>query len=408
MSTEQYEFRPATADELPAMNAVLRYVFADTEPTDDATQKPETLLPEWTHCAFHDGQVVAASGGYPFKMRLNGQAVAVDGVTAVGTDPTHRRRGLVRRLITDLMHRAHDNEVPVSLLWASMGAIYQRFGYGLAATQFNYRFDPRFAQFQFGDTSVGHCRRLEKDEALPIVKELFKRFSSPRNLMIHRAPVVWELLYRPFEKRNVQSVVHYDDAGEPDAYCLYRVKGFDREDAGPWQELSIGDFGWLDINGWRGVWEYLTSHDLVGRINWFNVPEDDPAPGLLLEPRQLNRRAGDGVWLRVNDVESTLAARPYGVAGEVVVDVPADDICPWNPGRYRVASSGETHEVTRANGEDADLVVSMNGLASLVCGQSNASWLDQIGRIEVADKRKLPFIDAFFSTRYRPACTQNF
>ena len=408
MKPSEYEFRPATAEELPEMNAVLRYAFADTEPTDESSQQPEPLLPEWTHCAFHDGHVVAASGGYPFKMRFNGEAVAVDGVTAVGTDPAHRRRGLVRRLMSDLLHRAHDNEVPLSLLWASMGAIYQRFGYGLAATQFNYRFDPRFARFQFGDAAVGHCRRLEKDEALPVVKELFKRFSSPRNLMIHRAPVVWDLLYRTVENRKVHTIVHFDDAGQPDAYCLYRVKGYEREDAGPWQELEVGDFGWLDINGWRGVWEYLTAHDLVGRITWYNVPEDDPAPGLLLEPRQLNRRAGDGVWLRVTDVEATLAVRPYDNPGEVVLSVPEDELCPWNIGTYRVVSSGQAHEVTRADGAPADVVLSMNGLASLVCGQASASWLDQIGRIEVADKRKLPIIDALFSTRYRPACTQSF
>lgn len=408
MTTEQYEFRPATADEMPSLNAVMRYVFANTEPSGDNAQEPDTLMPEWTHCAFHEGKLVAASGGYPFKMRFNGEAVSVDGVTAVGTDPGHRRRGLVRRLISDLMHRARENGVPLSLLWASMGAIYQRFGYGLAATDYSYRFDPRFAQFQFGERSTGHCRRVETEEAKPIVKDLFKRYSAPRNLMIHRAPVVWDIYFRTVENRKVHAVIHYDEAGAPDAYCLYRLRPFEREDAGPWQELNIGDLGWVDINGYRAVWEYLTGHDLVGRIVWGPVPEDDPAPGLLLEPRQLNRRAGDGVWLRINDVESALAARPYSIPGDVVVDVPEDDICPWNPGRYRVASSGEARAVTRADGEDADLVASMNGLASLLCGQAKASWLDQLGRIDVADKRKLPFMDAFFSTLHRPSCTQGF
>lgn len=408
MTASEYEFRPVTAEELPQLDAVVRYVFANPEPADERAQPPDTLLPEWTQCAFHDGKVVATAGAYPFKMRFNGEAVDVHGVTAVGTDPAHRRRGLVRRLITDLLHRAHDEGVPLSMLWASMGAIYQRFGYGLAATQFHYGFDPRFVELQFGGPSSGHTRRLDKDEALPIVKELFKRYSAPRNLAIHRAPVVWELMYRSQDNRLVQTVVHYDAAGEPDAYCLYRVSGFEQQQAGPWQELFVADVGWIDINGWRGIWEYITAHDLVARVIWNNVPEDDAAPGVLLEPRQLNRRAGDGVWLRVVDVESTLAARPYANPGEVVLEVAEDDLCPWNVGTYRIISSGEAREVTRVDGETADVQVSVNGLASLICGQSTASWLDQIGRIDVADKRKLPLMDALFCTRHRPACPQGF
>ena len=31
--------------------------------------------PEWTHAAFHQGNLVASSGGYPFKMRMNGRGM---------------------------------------------------------------------------------------------------------------------------------------------------------------------------------------------------------------------------------------------------------------------------------------------------------------------------------------------
>ena len=56
------------------------------------------------------------------------------------------------------------------------------------------------------------------------------------------------------------------------------------------------------------------------------VGEDDPAPDLLLEPRMLNRRTGDAIWIRVVDVEKALPQRPYGDRGEIVFAVEGDDV----------------------------------------------------------------------------------
>ena len=193
-----FEFRPATAEEMPALKRLGRYVFAGGEPEDD---EPEVLRPEWTQCAFHKGDLVASAGGFPFKMRFNGRGVAADGLTAVGTDPGFRRRGLVRRLVGELLCRAHENGQPVSILWASMGAIYQRFGYGPASTQVEYSFDPRFAGFQFGEAVQGYTRIVPSEDAVPIITPIYRRFIEPRNLLLHRAPVQWQLPFRDKKRK---------------------------------------------------------------------------------------------------------------------------------------------------------------------------------------------------------------
>ena len=408
----QIEFRPMTKEEQPAYKRLVDYAFAAENPAIEKEQEefPDPLQPEWSLCAFDGNQLVASSGAFPFKIRFNGATMAAAGVTAVATNPGYRRQGLVRELMTRLLHQEHDKGVPAAILWASMGAIYQRFGYGLASTHVTYDIDMRHTQFQHGDSPVGYTRLLEKEEAMPIINLLYRQYSGKRNLLIHRAPVMWDGMipakgrYKPF------IAVFYDGQDQPTAYCIYRSKEIENNESPvPWQQLEMSDLCWLDLNGYRGIWEYLCSHDLVAKLIWRGVPEDDPAPGLLLEPRMLQRRTGDGIWMRVIDVESVLVHRPYAHPGEAVIRVVDDDLCPWNNGCYRLASSGEQVEVERLEeGADADIEISIHALASLASGHSSASWLGRIGRSEILRPERMAMIDALFTTTFRPTCPNDF
>ena len=402
----EFEFRPAAKDEMAELFRLGAYVFASNEQQeeDDAP-----LQPEWTLAAFHGGRVVASSGGFPFKMRMNGRGVLADGVTAVGTDPGFRRRGLVRRLISDRLSLAHENAQPVAILWASMGAIYQRFGYGLATTQVQYAFDPRFAEFQFGDRPQGYTRRLEKDDAVPVVSRIYRAFIEPRNLLLHRAPVLWDIPFRVREGRRNHCAVHYAESGEADGYVFYNVKSLEQasDDAPSDQELQVADFVWRDMNGYRGLWEFVRSHDLVGKVTTNFAAEDDPAPHMLLEPRMLQRRTSDGIWLRVVDAAAALAGRGYDFAGEATLAIDEDLECPWNVGAYRFATDATQAEAEKAKVE-AEIRLTPAALASLLAGHAALSQLVRVGRASVKNEKRLPELDALFSTRYRPHCMNGF
>ena len=54
-------------------------------------------------------------------------------LTNVTVAPTHRRRGLLRRMITNDLRSAADRGEPVGIPIASEYPIYGRFGYGAAA-----------------------------------------------------------------------------------------------------------------------------------------------------------------------------------------------------------------------------------------------------------------------------------
>jgi predicted acetyltransferase len=189
------EIRPAAADEMRDLNRLTAYAFANNEVPKEEPD-PDPLQPEQTLCGFDGDRMVATSGAFDFKMRFNGQTVTADGVTMVSCDPGYRRRGIVRQLIDNLLQRSHERDVPISILWASMGAIYQRFGYGLSSTIVGYDIPQSYVEFQFGERPTGHVRLLSKDEALPILDRLYREYSGPGTGMLHRAEFYWDVMLR--------------------------------------------------------------------------------------------------------------------------------------------------------------------------------------------------------------------
>ena len=334
------EIRACRPEEMDAYYAIERYVFAsDTlvDPTVAAT------LPEWTTCGFVDGKLVATMGTFPFTVRLNGAAVKMGGVTQVGTLPSHRRQGLLRQIMRKGFEEMRERDQPFAILWASMGAIYQRFGYGTAAPRAWYTFDPRYAGFQEELQDTGSISMETPEEAYATIKQLYIESATAKTMHIHRSRALWQAdtLRREDKAPAVHVAVYRNADGEPRGYLVYQVGQEDRVAPGPNHKMTVRDFVWLDMAAYRGLWNFIRRHDLVGQVT-MTVPDDDPAPELLLEPRMLQKHTSDGIWMRVTDAEKALASRPYGDRGELVIDLPTDDMCPWNAGRWMIETDGHT------------------------------------------------------------------
>ncbi len=406
------EIRPcADRDELTRYGDIVRYVFANND-RDLVDDELATTQPDWTTCAFVDGQMATTLGAFPFTVRLNGAPVRMAGVTAVGTLPQYRRRGLLRQVMQRAFETMHEREQPFAILWASMGAIYQRFGYGLATQQAWYTFDPRFARFETETEARGSITMETREDAFPALKRNYIEYATPRNLMIHRSVPLWEqAIFRPAEKGHpVYIAVYRNERGEPRGHVVYRTTEThgDGFDPAPNQVMEVRDFIALDMDAYRALWNYVRGHDLVGTVRMWNaLPEDDPAPDLLLEPRMLRRQTTDGIWMRVVNVEGAMPARPYGARGELTFAVAGDTMCEWNNGTYLLETDGPTATVTRTTREP-DLIMSVNSLATLLAGLRTATHLFRAGRIEAPNPRALPVAAALFRTEYAPYCPDGF
>jgi predicted acetyltransferase len=402
------EFRSAREDELEQYLDIVKYLFAVPPPDEPRAEPPVwRLKPEHTVCAFVDGRMVSTYAAYDFTVRLNGAPVSMAGVTNVGTLPGYRRRGFVRELVVRGLADARDRGQSCAMLWASFGAIYQRFGYVLASLWTRYTWDPRYGALT-GPPATGQADVVSFEEGRPIAQRLLAEYVEPRNLMIERSQATWDRVFEPDEPSTKphQMALYRDAAGEPRGYLYFRNREDEGYDPGPNQHLKVSAFVALDTDAYRGLWNFLVAHDLVREIEMEPVPEDDPAPLLLLEPRTLRRRTGDGIWLRIADVELALSQRPYGAAGALTIAV-QDEVCDWNHATFRLETDGPTSSVTRTS-EAPDLTVPVARLASLLSGFASATELSRLGLIEARDPRILGQADRMFATAYRPYCQDGF
>lgn len=399
-----FTFRPATKDEIAAAGKQIDHAF------NEEGGEGFGVRPEWSLFAFDGERIAATSGAYPFQMDFDGQELACAGVTIVTTEPEYRRRGLVRELMTQTLHQAKDQGKPVAALWASMGAIYQRFGYGLASNFNFYRIDPRDAVFREKTPVAGYVRRFDAETALPLIKDIYARSIKDKTLTVNREDYFWDAMYMARDKDKRHFAIYFDDNDQPQGFAAYRQKSFRRTESGPDILLSIGDFIWLDMECYRGLWNYFCSYDLAGRLEFQFVPDDDPAPQLLIEPRRLNRRASDGIWLRVVDVPALLRERGYSLGGTATLTIKDDDLCPWNNGTWtvRAEGNGAKAHVEEGGPDWSALRLNINTLASLASGHTTASQLARIGKIECVDAAALRAADALFSTVHRPWCPHEF
>lgn len=399
------EFRPATKEEMERFQYVAANVFVSTQ-NPDATA---VMQSELTYCAFEDGKLATAYAEWPLTMRFNGNAVPIAGVTYVGTLPVYRRRGYLRKIMTDRFEILREQgERAIAALYASRAAIYQRYGYAVVSTHGSYNIDPRDLQFSVPRDVPGSFREMADDE-FPVLVELYRGFRADRTGYIHRGKAMWDfgVLVAPPAGGGLLSKVIYWEDDNPQGYLIYVLESPPGGNApGPNQRLTIRDLVWLTPAAYRAAWNYIAKMDLVGSVVWRHVPDDDPLPHLLLEPRMLRKTSGDGLLARIIDVEKALPQRHYDEEGTLTFEI-NDDLCSWNRGRWKLEASTDGSSVGRTS-EEPQLTMPVSTLAMLMFGQISASEAARMARLDVGDDSALPLWDKVMRTKYRPACSDNF
>ena len=375
---------------------------------------PPMILPEWSFCAFEDGEMTTSYAAFPFTIRLNGAPARAAGVTAVGTLPWHRRKGHLRAVTQADFNRRYEQQLePIAILTASISGIYHRYGYSVVSTRQRYRIDPRWITMVPSlPPAPGRIRGTNAEE-LPLLKDIYRKFAADRNLYLHRATIMWNTralgIQRGYDDNDPGPaiVAIYEEAGEPKGYMCYTPKFLvQHEDgAGPGQRVFVRDIAWLNPAAYRAFWEHLRTFDLAVRVEMF-AGVDDPAMDVLLDPRELNATRGDWILGRVIDLERALPLRPYGAEGRVTFEV-RDGMCPWNRDRWALEAGPEGAKIVRSK-DAPQLSMDISTLALLLFGTMTPTNAVRSGRAEAAPGAPLALWDAMWRTEYAPHCPDGF
>lgn len=403
-----FEFRAATAAEMTQFGDLTGYAYGGAFGYGDGNLAQSATRPEWTLCAF-DGTTLAASyATLPLTTRLNGNAVAMGGVTTVATAPEYRRRGLLRAITSRALAEQREAGQSVAALWASQAAIYQRYGYTSATLQRSYQIDSVDVQLLEPANGSHTVTRGDPAELMPGIKDLYRSYIADRSLYLHRSGALWQ--NNPLAERDdghpVRAALCRDTGGTPQGYLLYTLIDGQVDHRARNQALEIRDLVALNLDAYRTLWQFLASHDLVGSITWQRAPADDPLPELLMEPRLLHGGSHEGLWLRLVDVAAALSARGYHHEGESCFSVADDPLTPWNDGVYQLTVSNGGAEVARTT-KSPDWHIDRKALASAWCGRHRLTTLHNWGLVS-GDRAAIERADILLATQYSPHCPDHF
>jgi predicted acetyltransferase len=372
-----------------------------------------------TLAAFDGGTMVGRAGAFSFQMRVPGAMAAVAGVSLVAVLPSHRRQGILSALMRRQLAEVSERGEAVAVLFATESGIYGRYGYGRASWHAAYRLqrgEGTLAPGAPADTGL-RLRIAEPLSARAELAKVYDRALAERPGLYARTEPWWDRLLTDLysedgSSRQIRCVLAEDDSG-PRAYAVFTSAERWDEDAGlPQGVLEVGEAIATDPAATAALWDNLLSRDLVSDFHARMRPVDDPLLYLLADPRRIRSVVSDGLWVRLVDVGRALAQRHYASPVDVVIDV-ADELCPQNAGRWRLATQASvapagfraTCERTTAV---ADVVLPVQAMGAAYLGGTGLTAMASAGLVSEATPGALAALSTAMSWDPAPWCPMTF
>ncbi|MFD5146387.1 GNAT family N-acetyltransferase [Streptomyces sp. NPDC058401] len=411
------DVRPIAASELPEWLRAQRIgsLNAARGTAADLAQLAEALDFTRTQGAFDadTGRCVAGFRSFPQELTVPGGGfVPSTAVTNVSVLPTHRRQGLLTRMMAAELTAAQARGDVLSTLIAAEYPIYGRYGYGPATSLAEWEIDlprtglgPRAALPGDG----GRIDLVDEAEVRELGPVLHERLRAVTPGVVSRDARWWRvatgaetLSHNPYTPSF--HAVYRTARGEVAGLVRYTADDHWTDAKVPQNTVQVRQLLAVTPEAERALWHFLFSIDWVVKVRTGYRAPDDIVTGLLPDARAARLlTASDLLWVRVLDVVRALGARTYAVPGVLVLEV-TDKNGPAG-GRYRLdAGAGDCVRTE----EPADLRLDVGTLGSLYLGDGSAVRLAALGAIEEARPGALALADAVFRTARRPWCPDIF
>jgi predicted acetyltransferase len=391
------QIRAISEDELVPF--ILAAEAASSEATDEAEIEREKSLAEPDRClaAFDGPDIVGTAGAFTMPMTIPGGQTVVGFPTLVGVLPTHRRRGIAAQLMRRQLDDARERGELLSVLYASEGGIYGRFGYGIGTIGLSIHVGTARSAFVRGYAPSGEMRLVERDRAIKEMLAVHEatRLEIPGMVHLDERRLTYVLGHEHGAEKLLPTMfaLHEGPAGV-DGFVAYKVahewpQGFSES------TLDVRELAATNPRAYADLWRYVLDLDLIATVEASNRPSDEPLLHLVREPKRLRARMSDNLWVRLVDVPGALGARRYATPGRVVIEV-SDRFCPWNEGRYALEAGEHGNAEVERTADEPDLSCTVSDVGAAYLGGTTLRELARAGRVEEVTAGALAAADAMF------------
>ena len=348
-----------------------------------------------TFGAFDGNEIVGSATTRSSAMTIPGGVAKLGFVDDVSVLPTHRRRGIMTRIMREQLDQMRERGETLAALTASESLIYERFGYGIATWAHRWKIDRRHTALKIPPGGGGSLKFISAETAREEWPKLHARVRRKRVGMVHYGDAYWRAALWDAEHQRQGSTeffhVAYMRGDGVSGLCAYRGR-----ERAALVIFLLGENAEVEAELWR----YCFGIDLVTEIQAFAQPTDDPLVWRLEDPRRLERSQVDHIWLRLVDVKEALPLRKYAEPASLTLRV-HDEFCPWNDGAYLLEAGPDGAECRRANVEP-QIELGVSDLAAAYLGGVSFLTLARAGRVEERESGALAKADRMFRTERAP------
>lgn len=385
--------RAATEEDVPAANLLLSSAFVSSPQRDPVlVQQAMKLFPlERTLVAMDGDQLIGHTRDTTMTLTVPGErTVEVSGIAGVAVASTHRRRGLLRAMYTEVHRRTEAAGLPLTIFTASRAGIYGRFGYGPAVLENQVSIDRRFAEFLPSAPDPGGVAAMPLEDAVARIPAIYDRWRLRVPGAQARPHAAWMIqLVANGGQGALFALVH------PDGYVLYRHVASDRKNL----TVEVVELRAVTDAAHAALWRALLGLDLVHTVT-ATLADDDPLPQLLTDSRLVRTTdRTDALWVRLMDVPAALTARGYD--GDLDITVAVTDPFRGAGGTFalRVRDGQAECEPTDRT---PDIELGIDVLGSLYLGGYSARTFAAANRLRAAGPRVLRDMDHAFRGERQP------
>ncbi|GHG64448.1 GNAT family N-acetyltransferase [Streptomyces griseocarneus] len=343
-----------------------------------------------------------------------GASVTTNAVTNVTVAPTHRRRGLLSRMVDRDLRAAKERGDAAATLLSAEYPIYGRYGFGPATwvTEWEVdvagaRLDARYA----GPDGGGRIDLVDSAGVREFGPGLHERLRTLRHGVVDRTDRWWRFA-------TGELALHTEASWTEPFHALYRsadgtVEGlltYTADDV--WEAkrsrttATVRSLIAVSAEAERALWHYLLSVDWVTRVMTGLRAPDDLLPLLLPDPRAARVTThADHLWLRPLDTPVLLEARTYTGAGSLVLEV--DDPAGLAGGRFLLEAGPDGASCVPTT-RPAELALGVGELGALVLGDESAVRLAALGRVTEERPGAAERAELLLRTARRPWCPDQF
>ncbi|WP_416148880.1 enhanced intracellular survival protein Eis [Salipaludibacillus sp. HK11] len=314
--------RKLTSAEIESSIRMSEFAFQFELTDEERREEVKLTNADETWVIEENGEILSKATVLPLHIYMQGQKLAMGGVSGVVTWPEHRRSGLVAKLLKQSLEQMKEDGQLVSFLYPFSIPFYRKFGWELFADMETLTLTrdqlPRREQYD------GTVKRVEKNASE--VNSVYQQWAKQYAGTIVRDEKWWT--QSVFKRKKGTLVAYYNQQGTSSGYLIYEVKN---------KKMTVHELIWLDADARRGLWHFISNHDSMIDSVTIHTATHDRLPFLLTDPK-VKREVSSYFMARIIDVKEFLAIYPFSLQeGEAPIILHVfDEFCQWNDGIYMI------------------------------------------------------------------------